>query len=271
MLRSVEAGRPDNDATLREAIVQAASLSHPAASTDPVKIWSRDDLDKDLTAISDKAATNVAFYQVEQPVTSAVSNNGSVWAAVSGDSPKQSYGLFDFENSAAPDQSSQEFNRLVSQLPVKIGNENATDMAHFFLDCCLGGAGEIVANEDVLHHTIEREYLQIYGNVWRALDSGVQWWQEYTASGYQFPPPIEIEDGAYRINIERVVTGYGVHPQLQQFQIEIFRDGKVHVMQAEAVFPKETRWLSFDSRESTAPQFHSPQDEIDRLKGLLKH
>jgi hypothetical protein len=265
------AGTGVSDATLRAAIAQAVSITRPGgADESALKILSRGDLDQELSRISAKAV-NVSFY--EAPASAGALDNGSVWAVVSHDSPLEPYGLYDFEGSQDLQQAAQEFNRLVAQLGVKVTNTNVDQLAHFFLECCaVGVPGDVVANEDTLHHSIERDYMQVFGeDVYRSLWSFTEWWQGYTASQYEFPPAVEAEDGgAFHIAVERVVLNFGMHPQLQQCNLQISQDGDISVSGIESIFPKQDRWLSYDSRNDV-PQFHSVGDELERLKALIKH
>jgi hypothetical protein len=191
-----------------------------------------------------------------------------MWAVVSRDSPLEPYGLYDFESSQGLEQAAQEFNRLVSQLGLSMTNTNSSELARFFLTCCaLGDSGDLVVSEDALHHSVERDYMRVFGeDVYRVLGSFTEWWQGYTASEYQFPPAVVPEDsGAFHIAVERVVLNFGMHPQLQQVNFDISQDGKVQVRGLEAIFPKQNRWLSYDSR-ADVPQFHSVGDELKRLR-----
>jgi hypothetical protein len=261
-----------NEATLRAAVAQAVALEHPSATNQAaLRILSRGDLSGDLAKITPKGA-DVSFYEAQPPAGDPTADR-SIWAVVSHDSPLEPYGLYDFESSQRLDQAAGEFNRLVSQLGLAVTNTNADELAHFFLECCaLGDSGDPVANEDLLHHSIERDYMQVFGeDVYRALSAFTEWWQGYAASQYEFPPAVEAEDGgAFHVALERVVLNFGMHPQLQQCNLEISHDGKVQVGAVEAVFPKQSRWLSYDSR-TDVPQFHSVGDELDRLKALIKH
>lgn len=257
LLQPVKAGPGDlsSDATLREAVAQAAQIAHPGATAEQsVTIRARHDLDEDLSKISAKAA-HVSFYEAGPQPTGALADNDSVWAVLSRESPREPYGLYDFENSAGLQQSSQEFNRLISQLSLSVTNDQAVGMAHFFLSCCAAGTpGEFVADEDMLHHTVERTYLQAYGDVWRTLEVFTDWWQGYTASAFQFPPAVQVEGGGYRVTVERIVATFGMHPQLQQCSLEISRDGTVRVLGVESIYPKQSRWLSYDFKSAIGPQ-----------------
>ena len=261
-----------NEATLRAAVAQAVAIAHPGASDPSVlKILSRGDLNSDLAKISLKGA-DVSFYEAPAP---AANPNGdhSIWAVVSHDSPLEPYGLYDFESTQRLDESAKEFNRMVSQLGISVTNTNADELAQFFLSCCaLGDPGDVVASEDTLHHSVERDYMQAFGtDVYRALSSFSEWWQGYTASRYEFPPAVETDNGGrFRIAVERVVLNFGMHPQLQQCDFEISQNGTVQIGTVEPIFPKQERWLSYDSRED-APQSRSAGGDLHRLKALIKH
>ena len=266
------AGNSANEATVRAALAQAAAIAHPGGSDQSaLQILSRSDLDEDLSRISARAV-NVSFYEV-QPSANALPGSGSIWAVVSHDSPLEPYGLYDFESAQELQQSALEFNRLVSQLGVSLTDDKASSLARLFLACCaLGAPGDVVADEDALHHSVERDYLEVFGqDVYRTLSSFTEWWQGYTASKYQFPPAVEPEPGgAFHIAVERVVLKFGMHPQLQQCNLDISHDGTITVSGIEPIFPEQDRWLSYDSR-TDVPQFHSVGDELERLKTLVKH
>ena len=130
----------------------------------------------------------------------ATKTENPVWAAVSSDSLQESYKLYNFDSSDGIEQSSQEFNRLISQLALSLDDDKAASLARFFLGCCNRGTrGEIVPDEDHLHHTVERDYLQVYGDVWRALEAYTEWWEDYQQSAFEFPAAVKLEGGAYRI------------------------------------------------------------------------
>jgi hypothetical protein len=101
---------------------------------------------------------------------------------------------------------------------------------------------------------VEREYLNAYGDVWRTLEAFTEWWQGYQQSAFRFPLPVIPErGGAYRITVATVVTSFGMHPQLQQWNFEISADGSVHVLSVQPIYPKESRWLSYDFRSTIGP------------------
>jgi hypothetical protein len=135
LLPLVQAGPPGkiNDAQLREAVAQAVKISHPGAADASVKIQPRTDLDEDLSKIAGKASGDVSFYETETAPAFAAASNDPVWAVVSGDSQKGSYKLYSFESSEGFEQSSHEFNRLISQVALSLDNHKAASLAQFFL------------------------------------------------------------------------------------------------------------------------------------------
>jgi hypothetical protein len=80
----------------------------------------------------------------------------------------------------------------------------------------------------------------------RIHDGGTVFLDAETAS--QLAPRTEIEpDGRYRVTLSRVVTTEGVHPQVQQWQLEISPAGNVQVTSMRTIFPKAPRWMFYDS------------------------
>jgi hypothetical protein len=69
-------------------------------------------------------------------------------------------------------------------------------------------------------------------------------------------PTIVVKGGVRRITLERLILSFGMHPQLQQWQIAVSSDGSVCVLAVESVFPKQSRWLSYAFRTTLAPRIH---------------
>lgn len=264
-------GSSPNDATVRAAIEQAVAIEHPSPADQPaVKILARDDLNGALSRISANTA-NVSFYEADVP-SADLAGDHSVWAIVPSDSPLEPYELYDFGSSEGMQHSSQEFNRLISQLGLSVPSNKAGDIGRLFLSCCvLDAPGELIANEDTLHHSVERDYMQVYGqDVYRMLAAFADWWQGYAGSGYRFPPAVQPEPGGgAHVTLERVVLKFGMHPQLRQYGLEVARNGTVQSLTFQPVFPKQDRFLSFDSR--TGPQFQPPKDGHQHSKNLAKN
>ena len=64
------------------------------------------------------------------------------------------------------------------------------------------------------------------------------------------------ENGVWRVSLERLALSFGMHPQLQRWEIAISGDGSVRVAGVQSVFPKQTRWLSYAFRSDMAPEIH---------------
>jgi len=241
---------------VRQAVKQAVELAHPGANVDQLNMSDRNDLDEELSRITEKKSTQpVSFYSFSSVDPS--SDDGSLWVVVSGNSPQGSDELYSFESSDDVEQSSQKFNRLLSRLGLSIPNEKVASMARFFLGCCIRGApSETITDEKDLRHSIERFYIQVYGDVWRALEAGAEWWEGYEKAAVHLTPRVVVEGNVRRITLERLILSFGMHPQLQQWDVAVSRDGSVRVLAVESIFPKQSRWLSYAFRSTMDPQLH---------------
>jgi hypothetical protein len=244
-----------SDNRVREAVKQAVALAHPGANVDELSMSDRNDLDEELSQIAEKTSRPVSFYSFYD--MGSPSDDGSLWVVVSGDSPVGSDELYSFESSDGVEQSSQKFNRLLSHLALPIRDEKAAHIARFFLGCCVRRApGETVTDENGLRHSVERYYIRIYGDVWRALEASTEWWQGYEKSAAHLTPTVVVEGGVRRIILERLILSFGMHPQLQRWDVAVSLDGSVRVLAVESIFPKQSRWLSYAFRSTMAPQIH---------------
>jgi hypothetical protein len=246
---------PASDNQVRQAVKQAVELAHRGTNVDQLSMSDRNDLAEELSHIVGKTTHRISFYSFYN--TDSSSDDGSVWVVVSGNSPLGSDELYGFESSDGVQQSSQKFNQLMSHLALSISNEKATSIARFFLGCCVRWApGETVTDEIDLRHSVERYYVGIYGDVWRALEAGSQWWQGYEKSGVRLTPTIVVEGSVRRIMLQRLILSFGMHPQLQQWHVAVSSDGSVRVLAVQSIFPKQDRWLSYAFRTTLAPQIH---------------
>jgi hypothetical protein len=244
-----------SDPQMREAVRQAFRLAHPHVNVDQFELSERQDLAEEFSRISEKAARPVRFYSVSDIDSS--SDDGSLWVVLSGDSALESDELYSFEGSDDAEQSSKKFNRLMSHLGVSIRAEKATSLARFFLERCVRAApAETITREEDLHHSIERFYIQIYGDVWRALEAGAQWWEGYKKAAVQLTPTRFVQGNAWHVTLERLVLSLGMHPQLQQWDIAVSPNGAVRVLAVESIFPKQSRWLSYAFRSDMDPRIH---------------
>ena len=119
---------------------------------------------------------------------------------------------------------------MVSRLALSLSNEKAASLARLFLGCCVREThGETVSDEDSLRQPVERYYIRIYGDVWRALEAYTQWWQAYQKEAVPLPPRVVVEGGVRRITLERLILSFGMHLQLQRSEIAVSSDGSVRV------------------------------------------
>ncbi len=239
----------------REAVRHAIELAQPNANLDGLQMSERDDLDDELSQIAGKTTGRVSFYSFYDVDSS--SDEGSLWVVVPGDSPLGSDELYSFESSDSLGQSSEKFNRLISHLALSVPNDKAASIARLFLGCCVRDTyGETVSDDDVLHHSVERYYIRIYGDVWRGLEAYTQWWQAYQKVAVPLPPTVVVDAGVRRITLARLILGFGMHPQLERWEIAVSSDGSVRVLAVESVFPKQSRWLSYAFRSTVDPRIH---------------
>jgi hypothetical protein len=239
----------------REAVRHAIELAQPDANVDELQMSQRDDLDDELSQIASKTGGRVSFYSFYDVDSS--SDDGSLWVVVAGDSPLESDELYSFESSDSIGQSSEKFNRLLSHLALSIPNDKAASIARLFLACCVREThGETVSDENILRHSVERYYIRIYGDVWRALEAYTQWWQAYQKVAVPLPPKVVADAGFRRITLERLILGFGMHPQLQRWEIAVSSDGSVRVLAVDSIFPRQSRWLSYAFRSTVDPRVH---------------
>ncbi len=243
------------DPQMREAVRQAFRLAHPNANVDQLALSERQDLADEFSRIAEKAARPVRFYSVSDIDSS--SDDGSLWVVLSGDSALGSDELYSFESSDDAEQSAQKFDRLMSHLGVSIRAEMTTSLARFFLECCVRAVpAETITREEELHHSIERFYIQIYGDVWRGLQAGSEWSEGYKKAAVQLTPTSFVQGNAWRVTVARLVLSFGMHPQLQEWDIAVSPNGAVRVLAVQSIFPKEDRWLSYAFRSDVDPRLH---------------
>jgi hypothetical protein len=238
---------------VKEATEQALRMAHTGSGNENLKIRRRLDLEEDLSNIAGKPVMGVYFFEIQSPPLTAV-DDGSITVVAVASSPGDVYQLYSFEASQGFSGLSQQFNRLIHQLTLSIPNEKATSLARLFLACCVGGEfNDIVLDEEGLRHAVERYYLQIYGDIWRTLDVYLGWWQGFQKNAPDLAPTIRIENGGYRVGVKKILIIDGKHPQLQEWEFEISRNGNVRVLAVEPIFPKPTRWLFYDFRSTVSP------------------
>jgi len=238
---------------MRQAIRHAVELAHPGANVDELNMSHRNDLDEELSQISGKTNLPIAFFSFY----GVDSDDGSVWAVVSGNSPQGSDELYSFEDSDSAEQSSRKFNQMLSHLGLAIPRDKAPSLARFFLACCVRGApGETITDETSLRHTVERFYIRAYGDIWRALEAGTDWWEGYEKTAITLTPTVMVRDGVRQILLNRLVLSFGMHPQLQQWRLAVSSEGSTRVLAVDSIYPRQGRWLSFAFRTSLSPALH---------------
>jgi len=238
---------------VKEATEQALRMVHPASGNQQLKIRRRQDLEEDLSNIAEKPVRGVYFFEIHSPPLTAF-DDGSISVVAVARSPGDVYQLYSFEASEGFSGLSQQFNRLIHQLKLSVPNEKATSLARFFLACCVGGEfNDIVLDEEGLRHAVERYYLQIYGDIWRTLDVYLEWWQGFQKNAPDLAPTMRFENGGYRVGVKKILIIDGKHPQLQEWELEISRNGSVRVLTIQPIFPKPTRWLFYDFKSTVGP------------------
>lgn len=241
--------RQSNDNQTLTDVKRAVQLARPNVNVDDLEMWERKDLEQDLSRITGKTARPVSFYSLYD--TESSSDDGSLWAVVWSASNAETDDLYGFENSDDLEQASEKFNGLLSRLGPSITDEKAMRIAQLFLGCCAQGAsGEPVTDEIDLRDSVASYYFQIYGNIWRSLDAYSQWWESYEKTALDLAPTFAVKGDVRRITLKRLRSSYGMHPQLQQWELAVSSDGSVRVLAVKSIFPKQRQWLSYDFRSS---------------------
>jgi hypothetical protein len=237
-----------SDSQAREAAELAVRTAGSGSGNRPIKVHRREDLEELLFTIKEqKPVRNVYFYEMHSAPRTAF-DAYSVWVVAVAPSTREVYELYVFEASEGLNGSLREFNRLISQLSLSIPKEKVTSFASFFLGSCVGGKlPDIVLDEEGLRHAVQRYYFETYGAIWRALETYTQWWQGFQTNASDLAPTVRFENGRYRVVLKRILMIVGRHPQLQEWDLEISRDGNVRVLAMQPIFPKQPRWLFLDS------------------------
>ena len=238
-----------------EQVRDAASLALPRSESRVdaklLKVTRRPDLEYLLsTIVQRRGSQGLYLYQVEIP--SQASYDGQwTWIVAVAARRQEAYELFSFESMGKRADVAAEFNRFASELSLSLSKSELANFAAFFLETTIPfRPGEIVLDQDTLRDSVGRHYFMAYDEAWRSIDAYSRWWHGFldaeTAS--QLAPRTEIEpDGRYRVTLSRVVTTEGVHPQVQQWQLEISPAGNVQVTSMRTIFPKAPRWMFYDS------------------------
>jgi hypothetical protein len=238
-----------------EQVRDAASLALPRSESrfdaKLLKVTRRSDLEYLLSTIVQRTGSQGLFlYQVELP--SQTSYDGQwTWIVAVAARRQEAYELYSFESMEKRADVAAEFNRFASELALSLSKSELANFAAFFLETTVPfRPGEVVLDQDTLRDSVGRHYFSAYDEAWRSIDAYSRWWHGFldaeTAS--QLAPKTEIEpDGRYRVTLSRVVTTEGVHPQVQQWQLEISPAGNVQGTSMRTIFPKAPRWMFYES------------------------
>jgi hypothetical protein len=222
----------------------------------PLKTSRRLDLEEALLSIDQTPRlSDVRFFEMQSARTAIDIDNDATWVVAVTGSTREVYELYGFEPAEELRGSSRDFNRLISQLMPSISNDKAISLARFFLGCCVGEErNEIVLNEDDLKNSVERNYINAYGDVWRALNAYTQWAQLFQAHA---PPhltaSVRVTNGGYRVGVKTVSWGERTQPQLLEWDLEISLNGSMRVLGMQPIFPRQADWMFYDFRAVRAP------------------
>jgi len=233
---------------VREVAERSVEKARPGSGNERLNIRRRQDLEDLLSTLEPKkSARDVYFYEIQSP-PGTVSEAPLAWVVAVGRFTPDVYKVYSFLGAAGPNAPSQEFNRFTSQLALSMPEEKAISLARLFLKSCIEGDGqEIVLNNEVeLRLAVQNYYLAAYGDLWRALDAYSRWWQGLQARALALAPTVVGKNGRYRVVLHRLVTVVGKHPQVQEWEFEISREGEVRVLAIRLIFPDQPRWLFYD-------------------------
>ena len=239
------------DLQIRGAAEYAMKLAGPIATDSPVKALRRTDLEIRLFAVGNKAPVEQVYFYDEESGPRAVEPDTPRLVAVARSS-REIYRLSGFDAPHGPYQPVQEFNRLTSTLQLSIAKERAINLAELFLDSAVpGGLGEIAKDEDAvgMRLAVQNQYLSAYGDVWRALESYAGWWQQFKEVSPELAPEVTLESsGRYHVTLKRLVRHAGREPEVQNWQLEISRNGEVRVVSMHTIYPAHPGWIFYDYR-----------------------
>ncbi len=240
-----------DDVQMRGAAEYAMKLADPVLGDQPVKALRRTDLEVRLVSVATKAPVEQVYFYDEAAPQQAFDPYSFRLVAVAR-STREIYRLSGFEAPRGPYQSVQEFNRLTSSLQLSVAKERAINLAELFLDSAVPGApGEVAQDDDAvgIRLAVQNQYLAAYGDVWRALESYAGWWQQFKAVAPQLAPVVALEsNGRYRVTLNRLVRYAGREPEVQNWQLEVTRNGEVRVLAMQTIFPVRQGWLFYDYR-----------------------
>ena len=236
---------------IRDAAEFAMKLADPVVGDSPVKALRRTDLEIRLFSVGAKAPAEQVYFYDEEAAPRAFNPYSFRLVAVAR-STREIYRLSGFEAPRGPYEPLLEFNRLTSTLQLSIAKERAISLAELFLDSAVPGApGEIAKDEDAvgIRLAVQNQYLSAYGDVWRALESYAGWWHQFKAVAPDLSPVVAVESsGSYQVTLKRLVCYAGREPEVQNWQLEVSRNGEVRVLAMQTLFPAHQGWIFYDYR-----------------------
>jgi hypothetical protein len=234
---------------IREVAERSVEKARSGSSNERLNMRRRPDLEELLLTLeAKKPVKDVYFYEIESP-PGMVSEASLVWIVAVARFRQEAYRLYSFLGSAGSNAPSQEFNRFTSELALSLPQEKAASLARLFLGSCVDGeAKQIVLDDEMeLRLAVQNYYFSTYGDVWRALDAYARWWQSFQAHAPALAPSVAIgKNGRYRIVLSRLLTFAGKHPEVQEWELEISREGEIRVLAMQLIFPDQPRWVFYD-------------------------
>lgn len=239
------------DLRIRDAAEFAMKLADPVVNDKPVTAQRRTDLEIRLYSVGEKSPAGQVYFYDQDPASSGLDAYSFRLVAVDR-STQEIYRLSGFDAPQGAYEPLQEFNRLTSALQLSIARDQAIKLAELFLDSVdPGGRGEIALDDDAvpIRLAVQNQYMSAYGDVWRALVSYAGWWQQFKSVAPELAPVVTLEsNGRYRVTLKRLVLYAGREPEVQNWELEISRNGEVRVLSMQKIFPAHPGWIFYDYR-----------------------
>lgn len=239
------------DRQAQEAAEQTMKSPGPDSGDQPPKAQRRKDLESILLHL-DKNTPIEHVYFYDQQIASTPFDVSPFRLVAVANPTREVYRLSGFDASSGPNESLQEFNRLISALQLSVEKERAIGLATLFLNSSVpGGPGEVALDDDPvsLRLAIQNHYLAAYGDVWRALEAYATWWQQFRSATPALSPLVTLdENGSYRVILKRLVLPAGGQPEVQNWEFEISQNGQVRVLSMQMIFPVHPGLIFYDLR-----------------------
>jgi len=72
---------------------------------------------------------------------------------------------------------------------------------------------------------------------------------QFKAVAPQLAPVVALKsNGRYQVTLKRLVRYAGREPEVQNWQLEVTRNGEVRVLAMQTIFPAHQGWLFYDYR-----------------------